>query len=314
MSMKKIGVVFPGQGSQYVGMGKELYDRFAYVRAMFDSADKAIDFGLTKLCFEGPEDDLRKTFNTQPAILLVSSAVWAVLNKEMAVAPHLLAGHSLGEYTALLASGALSLEDAVRLTRKRGLLMEQACPAGVGGMVALMGPVRDKVEEACRAVSNGDYVASPANLNSPDQLVLSGDANALKEVVERLKGEGYKKAIFLNVSGPFHSPLMRPAAEKLKEELNAVTLAPMSVPVVANVDAAPNNDVAKVKELLYRQMFSPVQWESTIRNMVASGIELFLEVGPQKVLTNITKRISADVPCIHVESMEEIEAVRSVIS
>jgi [acyl-carrier-protein] S-malonyltransferase len=314
MNMKKIGVIFPGQGSQYVGMGKELYDRFDYVRAMFDAADKAIDFGLTRLCFEGPEDDLRKTFNTQPAILLASAAIWAVLNKEMTVAPHLLAGHSLGEYTALFASGALSLEDAVRLTRKRGLLMEQACPAGLGGMVALMGPVRDKVEEACRAVSKGDYVASPANLNSPDQLVLSGDANALKEVVERLKGEGYKKAIFLNVSGPFHSPLMRPAAEKLKEELSGVALAPMSVPVVCNVDAMPNNDVAKVPDTLYRQMFSPVQWENTIRNMIGAGIELFLEVGPQKVLTNITKRINADVPCYHVESMDEIAAVRGVVA
>ncbi len=281
---------------------------------MFDSADKAIDFGLTRLCFEGPEDDLRKTYNTQPAILLVSAAIWAVLTRETTLAPHLLAGHSLGEYTALLASGALSLQDAVRLTRKRGLLMEQACPAGSGGMVALMGPVRDKVEEASRAVSNGDYVAGPANLNSPDQLVLSGDANALKEVVERLKGEGYKKAIFLNVSGPFHSPLMRPAAEKLKEELNGVALAPMKVAVVCNVDATPNNDVAKVPDLLYRQMFSPVQWESTIRNMIAAGVELFFEVGPQKVLTNITKRISADVPCYHVDSMEETEAVRGMLS
>ncbi len=200
-------------------MGKELYDRFDYVRDLFESADKAAGFGLSKLCFEGPEDELRKTFNTQPAILLASYAAWSVLVKETGVEPIFIAGHSLGEYTALCASGLLSFEDAVRLTRTRGLLMEEACPAGAGGMVALMAPVRQKVEEVCNAVSKGDYVAAPANLNSPDQLVLSGDINALKEAVEKLKGVGYKKAIFLNVSGPFHSPLMKPAAEKLKDEL-----------------------------------------------------------------------------------------------
>lgn len=312
--MKKIGVIFPGQGSQYVGMGKELHDRFDYVREFFETADKALDIGLTDLCFNGPEDDLRKTYNTQPAILLASFAVWTVLAREVGLSPVLFAGHSLGEYTALLASGYFSLKDALRLTRKRGLLMEEACPAGLGGMVALVAPVREKVEEACRAVTKGDYVASPANLNSPDQLVLSGNADALKEVVERLKGVGYKKAVFLNVSGPFHSPLMRPAAEKMRDELGKVVFGQMQVPVVSNVDAIANDESDKVQDLLFRQMFSPVHWESSIRNMAGLGVEVFLEVGPQKVLTNLVKRITPDIPCHHVETMEEIEAVRSVLS
>jgi [acyl-carrier-protein] S-malonyltransferase len=192
--------------------------------------------------------------------------------------------------------------------------MEEACPEGLGGMAALMGPDRQKVEDACRAISKGDYVASPANLNSPDQLVLSGDINALKEVVDRLKGDGYKKAVFLNVSGPFHSPLMRPAAEKLKSELDGCVFSPMKVPVVSNVDAVPNSDSEKEQDLLYRQMFSPVRWEECVRTMASQGVEVFLEVGPGKVLTNLLRRITPDIPCYHVETMEEIQAVRGVLS
>jgi [acyl-carrier-protein] S-malonyltransferase len=312
--MKKIGVIFPGQGSQYVGMGKSLYDRYEEVKTLFARADELLGFSLAGLCFNGPEDELRQTYNTQPALLMVSYGVWTVLKKELKVEPSFLAGHSLGEYTALLASGFFTFDDALLITRKRGLLMEEACPKGKGGMVALIGPDMEKVNSVLSGISHDDYVAVPANLNSAEQIVLSGDINALKEGVEKLKGVGgYKKAVFLNVSGPFHSPLMKAAAEKLKEELDKVGKGDMKAPVVSNVDAVPEKERSLIADKLYRQMFSPVLWEASVKRMAGEGVELFLEVGPQKVLTNLVKRIAPSVPCYNVETFEDMENLRSVL-
>jgi [acyl-carrier-protein] S-malonyltransferase len=311
--MKKTGVVFPGQGSQYVGMGKKLYDAFEDVREYFTIADKTLGFPITELCFNGPEDELRQTYNTQPLLLLNSYVVWQTLRKATGISPYLLAGHSLGEYTALCASGFFAFEDALRMTRKRGLLMEEACPKGKGGMVALIGADMAKIGPVLQEISHDDYVAVPANLNSAEQVVLSGNMEALKEGVERLKGTGYKKAIFLNVSGPFHSPLMRDAAEKLKEELTKINQGAMNTPVVFNVDGTPGDDGGIVIDRLYRQMFSPVLWEVSVRRMIAEGVEIFLEVGPQKVLTNLIRRIEPNVPCYNVESLEDIEAVKGIL-
>ncbi len=310
--MKKIGIVFPGQGSQYVGMGRKLYETYDFVKEYFDRADKVLGYSITDLCFNGPEDTLRQTFNTQPALVLIGYSVWQTLRKNMSISPFCMAGHSLGEYTALLASGFFSFEDAVSITHKRGLYMEEACPKGKGGMVALIGADMSVIGPLLEQISHDDYVAVPANLNSAEQVVLSGDIEALKEAVEKTKGS-YKKAVFLNVSGPFHSPLMKQAAEKLKGELSALTVNGIEAPVVSNVDATPSQDSTTAADRLYRQMFSPVLWEKSVKRMAEDGVELFLEVGPQKVLTNLIKRIVPGIPCCNVESVEEIEAVKGLI-
>ncbi|MDD3845492.1 MAG: ACP S-malonyltransferase [Syntrophorhabdaceae bacterium] len=312
--MKKIGIVFPGQGSQYIGMGRDLYERFDYVRDMFAAADRVLGFSITDLCFKGPEDELRQTYNTQPSLLLVGYVVHEVLKREAGIQPFLVAGHSLGEYTALLASGFFTFEEALTITRRRGLLMEEACPKGKGGMVALIGADMEKIGPVLKEISHDDYVAVPANLNSAEQVVLSGDAGALKEAVEKLKGTGYKKAVFLNVSGPFHSPLMQEAADRLKGELAALGHGRLSVPVVFNVDATPGKDAGDVDDKLYRQMFSPVLWERCVRKMADEGVEVFIEAGPQKVLSNLVKRIVPAVPCVNVEKFDEIESAKGLLA
>lgn len=311
--MKKIGVVFPGQGSQYVGMGKKLYDRFDEVKELFATADKALGFSLSNLVLNGPEDELRQTYNTQPALVLVSYAVWQVLQKEVRLNPLLASGHSLGEYTALLVSGYFTFEDAIQVTRKRGMLMEESCPKGKGGMVALIGANMEKVQPVLNDISHNEYVAVPANMNSAEQVVLSGDMGALKEAVEKLKGVGYKKAVFLNVSGPFHSPLMKDAAEKLKVELSGIPGGDLTIPVVSNVDATPSKNKEAVIDKLYRQMFSPVLWEACVKRMAMDGVECFIEVGPQKVLSNLIKRIAPDIPCYNVEEYEDMDNIKGVL-
>lgn len=311
--MKKVGVVFPGQGSQYVGMGKMLYDRFDKVKELFAVADRVLGFSLKDLMFNGPEEELRQTYNTQPALVVASYAVWTTLKAETNLTPFLVAGHSLGEYTALLVSGYLNFEDAIRITRKRGVFMEESCPKGKGGMVALIGANMSHIDPVLKEISHDDYVAVPANLNSAEQVVLSGDAQALKEAVEKLKGTGYKKAVFLNVSGPFHSPLMKEAAERLRDELMHIVSGDMAVPVVCNVDAAPEQRKDVIVDKLYRQMFSPVQWESSVKRMAKEGVDCFLEVGPQKVLSNLIKRIEPSIPCYTVEEFEDIETLKGLL-
>jgi [acyl-carrier-protein] S-malonyltransferase len=313
--MKRVGIVFPGQGSQYVGMGKKLYDQFEDVKRLFAKADEVLGFSITDLCFNGPDDELRQTYNTQPALVLASYASWQILKKGTGLTPLFVAGHSLGEYTALCVSGYFTFEDALKMTRKRGLLMEESCPKGKGGMVALVGADMTKVDPVLQAISHDDYVAVPANLNSAEQVVLSGDMNALREAVDKLKGTGaYKKAVFLNVSGPFHSPLMKEAAEKLKDELVTVAKGDMTFPVVCNVDSEPEQNKDAVADKLYRQMFSPVRWEQCVRRMAKEGVEIFVEVGPQKVLGNLIKRIEPAIPCYSVEGMEDIEALKGLLA
>ncbi|MCS7281242.1 MAG: ACP S-malonyltransferase [Desulfobacterota bacterium] len=311
--MKRIGLLFPGQGSQYVGMGKALYDSDETVRAIFERAEEVLNFPIKSLCFDGPEEELKKTYNTQPAILLVSYAVWTKLKKETGLIPHMVSGHSLGEYTALLVSGFFSFEDALLITRKRGLLMENAYPHGQGGMVALLGPDMGLLESFLSRYSTEEKIVTVANLNSPDQVVISGDLESLKKVVEELKGTGYKKAVFLNVSGPFHSPLMRNAAEKLLEELKKIENHPLNFPVVFNCDATISKNKDEVCEKLFYQMFSPVRWEECVRKMVDASCEIFLEVGPRNVLTNLVKRIVPHVPCYPVETEKDIEKVKEIL-
>ncbi len=237
----------------------------------------------------------------------------AYFKNETKLSPHFVSGHSLGEYTALLASGYFTFEDALKITRKRGLLMEESCPKGKGGMVALIGAKMEKIQPVLNEISHDEYVAVPANMNSAEQVVLSGDIGALKEAVEKLKGIGYKKAVFLNVSGPFHSPLMKAAAEKLKEELKSLPGGNLAIPVVSNVDATPEKIKDAIVDKLYRQMFSPVLWEACVKRMAMEGVECFIEVGPQKVLGNLIRRIEPDIPCYNVEEYEDIEAIKDVL-
>jgi len=305
--MKPTAFIFPGQGSQYIGMGKELHDHFRIAREVFEEADDALHFSISSLCFEGPEEKLRLTENTQPAILTASVAALRVFQDEKGVNPQLAAGHSLGEYSALVASEAFTFFDAVQIVRLRGKFMQEAVPLGEGGMAAILGMEREEVEGLCEEVSSGEVLA-PANYNCPGQIVIAGHSKAVQRAIEKVKQNG-KKAVFLPVSAPFHSPLMKPARLRLERAFEEITIKDLKVPVVTNVEAEINTSRDRVKPLLIDQVVSPVRWEESMRRMIKEGIERVLEIGPGKVLSGLMKRID---PRIETRNLENLQTLKSI--
>lgn len=304
--MGKVAFVFPGQASQYSGMGKELAEKYPVARAVFDEADKALGFSVSKLCFEGTEDDLKLTANTQPAILTVSVAAGRVL-AEKGIAPDFVAGHSLGEYSALVAAGSVKFADAVKLVHKRGTYMQEAVPAGQGAMAAIMGLSPAVVQDACKRAAEGE-ICSPANLNSPEQTVISGHAGAVKRAVEIASQLGAKRSMVLPVSAPFHSALMMPAQEKLEKDLNAAEFEDLQVPLVTNVDADSIRQGEEARSALIRQVTMPVRWEESMRMLLDEGVNTFVEVGPGRVLTGLMRQIERSVATLNVEDEKSLQA------
>jgi [acyl-carrier-protein] S-malonyltransferase len=304
--MSKVAFVFPGQGSQYPGMGKELAEKYPAARAVFEEADKALGFSISKVCFEGTEDELKLTANTQPAILTVSVAAFRVL-AEKGIAPDFVAGHSLGEYSALVAAGGMKFADAVRLVRKRGMYMQDAVPAGQGAMAAILGISPAVVQDACKRAAEGE-ICSAANLNSPEQTVISGHANAVKRAVEIASQSGAKRAVILPVSAPFHSALMMPAQEKLEKDLAAIHFSDPQIPLVTNVDADSIRKGDEARQALVRQVSMPVRWEESMRMLFDEGVGTFIEVGPGRVLTGIMRQIERSVTTLNVEDEKSLNA------
>lgn len=303
--MGKLAFVFPGQGSQYAGMGKELAERFPAARAVFDEADQALGFALSRLCFEGPEEELKLTANTQPAVLACSVAACRVL-EEKGIKPEFVAGHSLGEYSALVAVGCLSLADAVVTVRRRGEYMQEAVPAGQGAMAAILGLPAQRVEEVCAQAAQGQVV-SPANLNSSEQVVISGHAPAVERALEAARAAGAKRVLRLPVSAPFHCALMEPAGARLARQFESIRFRDFEVPLVTNVDADLVRTGAAAREALLRQVPVPVRWEESMRKLVRLGCDRAVEVGPGKVLTGLWRQIDRAVATMNVEDVASLE-------
>ena len=303
--MNRTVYMFPGQGSQFVGMGRELFDASAEARDVFATADQALGFSISSLCFEGPEDELRLTANTQPAILTVSVAAYRALKAAGAAAPDYVAGHSLGEYSALVAAGVLEFETAVRIVRDRGRFMQDAVPDGVGAMAAILGAEREAIERACAEAAEGE-VCQPANFNSPGQIVIAGNKGAVDRAGALAKQYGAKRVVPLEVSAPFHSALMKPAADRLRPILNDAKFADPEFPVIANVSAAPVRTGDEAREALAEQVASPVLWEQSLRTLLVLGVKRFVEIGPGRVLTGLVKKVDRGVEAVSVGNPNEI--------
>ncbi|AEF17394.1 MULTISPECIES: ACP S-malonyltransferase [Thermoanaerobacterium] len=306
----KIAFIYPGQGAQYTGMGKEIYENYAEAREVFEEANDALRYDITRLCFEGPDEELMKTENTQPAILTVSIALTKVLSKR-GLKADVTAGLSLGEYSSLVYSGVLSFKDAVKLVKKRGEYMQNAVPIGIGGMAAIIGLDNEVVENICYNIREFGVV-EPANYNCPGQLSIAGEIKALEKAVELAKEKGAKKAVMLPVSAPFHCSMLKDAGIKLEEDLKQVPIFDMLVPVITNV-TADYLKIDEVKKTLVKQVSSPVLWEQSVRKMIDDQVEVFIEIGPGKTLTGFMKRIDKTKKAINFEDMSSLDKLLSTL-
>ena len=308
----KIAFLFPGQGAQKVGMVHDLYEKYDSVKKLVEEADDTLGFSISKMMFEGPDSELMKTEFTQPAILTASVAVWQVL-KEKGIKPDIAAGHSLGEYSALVAAGALSFADAVKTVHLRGKFMQEAVPLGEGGMAAVIGLTPEKIVEVCDSVSTESLPVQAVNFNCPGQVVIAGATKAVEKACEALKAAGARRAIMLKVSAPFHSTLMEPAARKLKEVLDSIAIHDTKIPVVANVNAQEETEADEIRKNLVEQAAHPVHWEESIRHMIAGGVDCTVEAGPGTVLSGFMRKIDRSVPSHHAEDDETVAEVVSAM-
>jgi [acyl-carrier-protein] S-malonyltransferase len=308
-----IAYIFPGQGSQSPGMGKELADKFPVTRQIFEEADDALGFALSTLCFNGPAEELQLTENTQPAILATSVAVLRAIESEGFPKPDFVAGHSLGEYSALVAAGSLSLADAVKTVRGRGRYMQEAVPVGTGAMAAILGSDVETVNAACGEAAQGQ-VCSAANINSPGQIVIAGDAAAIDRAIEILKARVAKRAVKLNVSAPFHCSLMKPAQDRLSADLKESRFNDLQTPLVTNVDAKPIKTGAEARDSLVRQVSQPVRWLQSVEFLSSHGVQTFIEIGPGKVLSGLVRQINRELRCLNVEDDSSLRASREALA
>lgn len=301
-----LAYIFPGQGSQFPGMGKNLVENFPAAARLFEELNDSAGFSVSQLCFEGTAEDLQLTENTQPAIFAVSAAAFRALEAEGFPGPDFVAGHSLGEYSALLAAGSLAAGDGVKTVRARGRYMQEAVPVGTGAMAAVMGAELQAIENACAEAAQGQ-VCAPANINSPGQVVIAGNAEAVDRASDLLRGAGAKRVLKLNVSAPFHTALMVPAQERLAADLENIPLAELALPLVTNVDATIIRSGGQARDALARQVSAPVRWLESIELLIKEGVDTFVEIGPGKVLTGLMRQISREVKCLNVEDATSLK-------